>query len=471
LNLLEKTINTRPKQKQYIMKTTLSIIIVSLLFLSKMRAQEISVKHPEWAKNAVIYEANIRQFSEEGTINEFAKYLPELKKMGVGIVWLMPITPIGELNRKGELGSYYSVKDYKAINPEFGTEADFRKLVNEAHELGMYVILDWVANHSAWDNEWTKTNPEFYTKGEDGNFIPPVADWNDVIDFNYDNQELREAMIDALLFWVKEYNIDGYRCDVAAMVPTDFWVEARKQLDAVKPVFMLAEAHEAYLQDEAFDMTYSWAFKDILREIKEGKKTANDLHHYLVSEEYAHFHPDAYRMVHITNHDENSWNGTAYERLGDGVEMFSAFTSVVHGMKLIYSGQEGGLNKRLSFFGKDTIQMQENHELRNVYATLNHLKKRNQALWNGASGGKVNRLTTNNDEIFYSFIREKNNDKVLTFFNFSPTEAELSMENSCINGTYRNVFTNEIITFTDKANIKLDAWDYLILEAEETTLD
>ena len=211
------------------------------------------VVHPEWSKNANIYEVNIRQYSPEGTFNAFTDDLPRLQAMGVDIIWLMPIHPIGELNRKGTLGSYYAVQDFNAVNPEFGTEEDLRALVNKAHELGMKVILDWVANHSAWDNVWT-INKEWYTLDEEGNFVPPIEDWSDVIDFNYDNPELREAMLSALEYWVREFDIDGYRCDVAGMVPTDFWVHAHTELDKIKDVFMLAEDGEPELLLEAFDM-------------------------------------------------------------------------------------------------------------------------------------------------------------------------------------------------------------------------
>ncbi|MCK4715451.1 MAG: alpha-amylase, partial [Candidatus Marinimicrobia bacterium] len=239
-------------------------LILGLTLMTTLNASERTIKHPDWSRNASIYEVNIRQFSLEGTFAEFEKYLPELQKMGVKIIWLMPIHPIGELNRKGTLGSYYSVKDYKEVNPEFGTKEDFRRLVKRTHELGMYIIIDWVANHSAWDNVWTSTNPDFYSTDSDGNYIIPVADWTDVIDLNYDNPELRKAMIDALVYWIKAFDIDGYRCDVAALVPTDFWETVRDTLDKIKPVFMLAEAHEPELQVKAFDMTYAWQYKYIM---------------------------------------------------------------------------------------------------------------------------------------------------------------------------------------------------------------
>ena len=212
---------------------------------------------PEWSKNTGIYEVNVRQFSEEGSFDQVTKYLPEIKAMGIDLIWLMPIHKIGEKNRKGGMGSYYSISDYKSVNPEFGSEVDFQELVDRAHELGMYVILDWVANHTAWDHHWTETNSDFYEKNESGEFIPPVADWTDVIALDYGSNEMRLAMIDALEYWVREFNVDGYRCDVAEEVPIDFWNDARAALNQIKPVFMLAEGQRPEFHEKAFEMTYA----------------------------------------------------------------------------------------------------------------------------------------------------------------------------------------------------------------------
>ena len=185
-------------------------------------------KVPEWASHANIYEVNVRPYTPEGTFKAFQPHLPRLKQMGVEILWLMPINPIGEKNRKGSLGSYYSVKNYTAVNPEFGTEADLKNLVAEAHKQGMHVIIDWVANHTAWDNVWVKDHPDWYTKDSLGHFTPPTGtDWADVIDLNYDNADLRKAMIDAMSYWVKNCDIDGFRCDVAGVVAVSFWQHAR----------------------------------------------------------------------------------------------------------------------------------------------------------------------------------------------------------------------------------------------------
>ncbi|MBN2601432.1 MAG: alpha-glucosidase C-terminal domain-containing protein, partial [Candidatus Marinimicrobia bacterium] len=414
------------------------------------------------SQNSTIYEANIRQFSKEGTFKEFEKYLPELKKMGVKIVWLMPIHPIGELNRKGNLGSYYSVKDYTDVNPEFGTKEDFRHLVDRTHEFGMYLIIDWVANHAAWDNVWTKTHPEYFDKNPDGDYFAEVSDWTDVIDLNYDNPDLRRAMTDAMKYWVAEFDIDGFRCDVAAMVPTDFWNNVRKELETIKPVFMLAEAHETELHAQAFDMSYAWTFKDMMNEIAKGKKDVRDLDK-MVKTEMETYHPDDYRMLFVTNHDENSWNGTTYERLGDAAEAFIAFTCIFRGMPLLYNGLEAGMNKALDFFDKDTIPWHD-HPNREPYSKLFNLKLRNPALWNGISGGDFNRLTTSDDKNIFAFYREKGDSKVMAIFNFSAKPQSVKIKHPMLEGRYVNPLNDRELTLEQKAHFNLDKWDFLILE-------
>ena len=449
-----------------------AILLVSVYITSSCTAEKApepasahsqaqSVQHPKWSKNLAIYEANIRQFSEAGDFKSFEAYLPELQKMGIGIVWLMPIHPIGELNRKGGMGSYYSVRDYKAINPEFGTAEDLHRLVNKVHELGMYVIIDWVANHTAWDHPWTESHPEFYTRDSLGNFVPPVADWSDVIDLDYGNPELRRAMIDALAYWVREFNIDGYRCDVAAMVPTDFWLAVRDTLDKIKPVFMLAEAHEPELH-AAFDMTYGWQYKDLMNNIAAGKQSADDLDDHYRNEEIAEYPSDAYRMLFTTNHDENSWQGTVFERLDGGAEAFAVFTGVFRGMPLLYSGQEAGMDKRLAFFEKDPIEWRE-HPFREVYTRLFNLKRENRALWNGDAGGDVQRLQSDQDSLIYSFIREKDGDRVVALFNFSSEAQTFTIASPQLAGTYHDVFSGDNVTFSEQETFSLDAWGYRVV--------
>ena len=342
------------------------------------------VVHPEWSKNANIYEVNIRQYSEEGTFKAFQEDLPRLKEMGVKILWLMPIHPIGKINRKEteeSRGSYYSVADYKKVNPNFGTEEDFRNLVEAAHEQGFKLIIDWVANHSAWDNPWTE-NKDWYELTEDGNFMPPRGtDWSDVIQLNYESEEMRAAMLDALEFWVREFDIDGYRCDVAGMVPTDFWENARVELDKIKPVFMLAEDGEPELLHKAFDMNYAWEYAHVIREIAKGEQTFEDLDS-LFERDSKRFPDNAYRMYFTSNHDENSWNGTDPEMYGDNFENFAVLSATVKGMPLIYNGQESDLDKRLEFFEKDEIEW-KNYMYADFYKMLLTLNTENGALGNG----------------------------------------------------------------------------------------
>ena len=424
--------------------------------------QQSYVKHPDWSKNVGIYEVNIRQYTPEGTFKAFEKHLPELKKLGVGVLWLMPINPIGIKDRKGKLGSYYSVKNYKKVNPEFGTLADFKELVNKIHEMGMHVIIDWVANHTAWDNIWASEHPEFYTKDANGNFVPPVADWSDVIDLNYNNKLLWKYMVDAMKYWVTETNIDGFRCDVAAMVPTEFWNYARKELDNTKPVFMLAEANEPELQIHAFDMTYNWQLKDLMNKIAKGKATAEDIAK-LYSAQQKKYSPNDYRMNFTTNHDENTWNGTVYERLGNGAKCFSVLTFMLPGMPLLYSGQEYGLNKRLSFFGKDTIKIQKG-KLFPLYSELYKLKTNNAVLWNGLKGGGIKFVKNNKSKNVIVFTRGKENIEFLSILNLSEKESEVNFNNKKIYGFYRDIFTNKEFKILKGTKFKLKPWKYLILQ-------
>jgi len=415
------------------------------------------VKHPEWSKNASIYEVNIRQYTPEGTFNAFAEHLPRLQEMGVDILWLMPIHPIGEKNRKGSMGSYYSVKDYLGINPEFGTEEDFKNLVDQIHESGMYVIIDWVANHTAWDNQLIFDHPEWYTKNEEGEIIAPVEDWTDVADLNYDIPEVRNYMTDALIYWVKDFNIDGYRCDVAGMVPTDFWNNVRHELDKIKPVFMLAEANEPELHEYAFDMTYAWDIHFLFNEIAQGKKNLENLVNQLEKEK-TKYNTSDYRMIFTSNHDENSWKGTVYERLGEATETFAVLSATLPGMPLIYNGQEACMNKQLRFFEKDTIQWNKKCSMDELYKTLLTLKEKNKALWNGAFGGTLKRIATSADDHILAFSRKKDDCQVITIFNLSDQEVEFEFSLDIENDQLFEVFTEEHIT----TQYKMQPWDYKI---------
>jgi glycosidase len=267
----------------------------------------VKIKHPQWSKNAAIYQLNTRQFSPQGTFAAAEKQLPRLKELGTDIIWLMPVHEIGRQNRKGSLGSPYSVKDYYSVNPEFGSLGDFKHFVNTAHALGLHVILDWIANHTAWDSNLVSEHPDWYARDWKGDFRPtPWWDWPDIIDLDYSQPALRKYMIDALKYWVREADVDGYRCDVAGFVPNDFWNQARRELDAIKPVFMLAEWEARDLHAEAFDMTYAWSWYDAVSKIALGKADLNTLYVYYSWNEKA-YPPDIMRMNFVSNHDKNAW--------------------------------------------------------------------------------------------------------------------------------------------------------------------
>jgi glycosidase len=423
------------------------------------KAPESFVNHPEWSRNATIYEVNIRQFTPEGTFDAFIKHIPRLKKMNIDILWLMPIHPIGELNRKGTLGSYYSVKDYKGVNPEFGTLDDLKRLVKEAHGQGMKVIIDWVANHTAWDHAWITEHPEWYTTDSLGNMVSPY-DWSDVADLNFDNPGLWEAMIDALKYWVQEAGIDGYRCDVAGMVPVEFWERAKQELDMIKPVFMLAEAEEPEHHIRAFNMSYAWELHHLMNAIAKGEKNALDLETYYLKEDTL-FPRDAYRMLFTSNHDENSWNGTEFERMGEGSICMAVLTATLPGMPLVYNGQESAFNRRLAFFEKDSIDWKD-YRLEPFYRQLFALKHAYQPLWNGAWGGRLERIPTNADSTVFAFIREKEGDRVFVVTNLSGNVKEAKLRGDRFAGTYKEWFTNEEMTFKKGASIRLKPWEYKV---------
>lgn len=418
------------------------------------------LSHADWTKNATIYEVNIRQHTPEGTFAAFEKDIPRIREMGIDILWLMPVHPIGEKNRKGGLGSYYSIKDYYEVNPEFGEMSDLQNLVQTAHSHGMKVILDWVANHSAWDCDWVELHPEYYTLNEAGEMHPPVDDWSDVVDLNYDNQGLREEMIKAMKFWLEVADIDGYRCDVAQWVPDDFWEEARNALVAVNPdVFMLAEAEHPPHHARAFDMSYSWEFMHIMNEVAKGHKTIADIDAYMAKED-TNFVKDAYRMMFTTNHDENSWNGTVFERYGPAHQMYATMAFTINGMPLVYSGQEAGNSERLEFFEKDTIHWGD-YGLQDFYSKLLKLNQSEKALWNGMHGGDYKRIVTANDEDIFAYSRTKDESQVIVVLNFSDQPQPIDFEEA-IAGEYTSIFNGQTLSVFNDADIKLEPWGYQV---------
>ncbi|MBN2173136.1 MAG: alpha-glucosidase C-terminal domain-containing protein, partial [Bacteroidales bacterium] len=391
----------------------------------------------------------------------FRDHLPRLREMGVDILWLMPIFPVGEKNRKGTLGSYYAVRDYKAINPEFGTMDDFKELMKEAHAQGFKVILDWVANHTSWDNQWIYDHPEWYTLDSLGKMVAPF-DWTDVADLNYDDAGLRDAMIDALKFWIHETDVDGYRCDVAGMVPIDFWDRVRKELDSIKPVFMLAEAEQADLHFNAFDMTYAWELHHILNSIAQGKMNANAIDDYFQKMDTT-YPVNAYRMNFITNHDENSWNGTVKERMADASDVMAMLTYTLPGMPLLYSGQEVGLDKRLEFFEKDTIWWNTESPLLDFYTQMIAIKHKNEALWNGEFGSDYLNIPTDAEEQVLAFTRKKKDDMIIVLANLSDRAVAFNFTDRDYNKKYIDLLTGEKVNLKHRDPITMEPWSYLIL--------
>jgi len=424
------------------------------------------LRHAEWTRNATIYEVNIRQHTPQGTFNAFRKDLQRLRDLGVDILWIMPIHPIGEKNRKGGEGSYYSVRDYKKINPRFGTEEDFRLLVKEAHAMGMKVILDWVANHTAWDHPWIYSNPEWYTHDSTGQIVAPVDDWADVADLNYEVQDLRLAMIDAMKYWVRDFDIDGYRCDVAMMVPTPFWNAARVALDSIKPVFMLAEAEQKDHHLQAFDMSYAWEFLHIMNGIASGEKKLNEIDGYMARQDTT-FPRSAYRMYFTTNHDENSWNGTAGERYGKARAAFDVLAFTIGGMPLLYSGQEGGeayedgKPHRYRFFEKDTIWW-NGYPHSDFYSRLFKVNRENPALWNGEFGGNFRRIPTSQGEKIYAFTRSNGKHEVVVLLNFSDQALKIDFTGNRPDGEFSSIFNNQSLSLFTRGDVPLPAYGYQV---------
>ena len=454
-----------------------------LLIFSSCRKNNNSEKIKTNVKNAVIYEVNIRQYSEQGTFEEFTKDIPMLKELGVKIIWAMPIFPISKTKRKATggdfayliedkekrdkmLGSYYAVSDYGKINSEFGTIDDFRNLVDTAHENGMYVILDWVPNHTGWDHEWITTNPEYYTQNENGEIIDPINPdsgeswgWADVADLNYDNKNMRSEMIDEMLYWIKDENIDGFRCDVASAVPLDFWEEVISKIRDEKDVFMLAEAEEPELVKgkRLFDMVYAWERHHIFNKMA-NEENAIEIWDKIMEKESERFESDDILMSFVTNHDENSWNGTIRERMGDAAELLTALSYISPGMPLIYSGQEYDLDHRLLFFEKDEIPKTKKI-MWPLLQKLGKLKKENPALHTGIDASNYKKINVANPKIL-AFERSKGTDSVIFLGNFSKNSQEM---NNIFSGSFN--YFNNVIENSEK--LVFEPWGFKILTAAE----
>lgn len=445
-------------------------ILISAVLLSRPALAQHSdqlpagtvFSHPAWSAQSNIYEVNLRQYSSSGKIRDFQKHLPRLRAMGVDILWFMPVTPIGIEGRKmtpADLGSYYAVRNYKAVNEEFGSMADWKALVKKAQSMGFKVITDWVANHSAQDNPWVKSNPDFYVKDSTGKIVSPF-DWTDVYKLNYRNRALRDSMIDAMKFWVRETGIDGFRCDVAEEVPLDFWKECITELRKLKHVFMLAEGEAPGLHQAGFDATYAWSIMGAMTDLYSGKKTLAQFDSS-INKNIQRFPEHAYRMYFTSNHDENSWNGTEFEKYGKAFKTFAVLSQTMYqSVPLIYSGQEVPNRKRLKFFVKDPIEW-NGYEMAPFYKTLLNLRKTNPAL---AANASFERLKTTNDQAVYAYVREKDGKKIIVILNLSDKETAFSIPDPRINGRPLNVFLSQKETTRESQQFNIEPWGYIVYD-------
>lgn len=426
-----------------------------------------SLPSPDWASNAVMYEVNIRQYTPEGTLKAFESHLPRLKKMGVDILWLMPIYPIGEVNRKGTLGSYYSIKDYFSINPKFGTMQDFDDLVQKAHDLGMKVILDWVANHTSFDHEWTQTHPEWYMRDSSGQIQVPsdpdgkLTDWTDVADLDFSNDEMQNAMIQSMSWWIKNHKIDGFRCDIASYVPVAFWHKAKSELDKIRPILMLGEVENTDYSQNAFHITYSWVLHHLMVKIAKGKASASEINQ-VVKQDQAEMPKGSYKINFIDNHDENSWQGSVKSRFGKGYKTFAVLTYMLPGMPLIYSGQEAKLDKSLKFFEKDQIDFGTFPDA-GFYATLDQIKHDNPALKVGMHAGSYKAVANSTPAHVFSFVRSQGNNEIIIMANLSDhlLHTTFQLDPSFI-GLYKNALGKDSFRPTKDKHVTLGPWDYKV---------
>ena len=460
-----------------------SILLLSLLILSCQNQSEIARKpqvktiedtpflpiNEEIISKAVLYEANIRQYSVEGSFNAFAEDLPKLKKMGVKIIWLMPINPISTTKSKGPLGSYYAVSNYTKVNPEFGTLKDFKSLVNKAHQLGMYVILDWVPGHTGWDHVWIKENSDYYLKNRKGEIIDPIDfrtgksfGWTDVADLNYKNMQMREALRKAMVYWVEETNIDGYRIDQAYAVPQEFYNKTFAILKQIKPLFLLAETdiyHPGGLDlVKKFDASYDWPGHHLSKKVAQGQKNALNYSKH-IERTIKRYGPENIVVNFVSNHDENSWNGTIEESYGKAAYTFMALNYTIPGMPLVYSGQEYDLNKRLHFFEKDSFPKVSGKTME-FLQQLGALKNNHKALTSGLSGGSFKRLLNSKNDQILAFERERDGDTIVFIANLSKDYAQFTLP---YEGNFKRFqdFKNKRLSSSYQYDMK--PWEFWIL--------
>ena len=429
---------------------------------------DASFKTVEWMKDKTIYEVNLRQYTEAGSFKAFEAHIPRLKEMGVEVLWLMPVTPISEKGRKGSLGSYYACSSYTKLNAEFGSEQDFISLIQLAHKHEMKVIIDWVANHTGREHEWMQSHPDWFSQDEDGNFTERNG-WDDVVDLNFENQDMRAALIGAMQYWVRTFNIDGFRCDMAHLVPLDFWSKARKACETIKPLFWLAECEDIEYHS-VFDASYAWSWMHATLKVEE--LGVNEIYNQLHA--YAQYPKGAYKLFFTSNHDENTWNGTEYEKYGIAAKPWAVFTFMWKGIPLIYSGQELPNYKRVAFFDKDSIDWTNAPQLASFYKTLIQLRKKYNCIVDGDSFN----LPTSNNQVM-AFLRyghqpenkpENKSEKqtILVVLNFSHQIQKLELAHDYLNGQFTNAFSGLSFAFNKQVSFELMPGDYFVYVKRES---
>lgn len=425
------------------------------------------LQHPAWLYDAVIYEMNVRQLTPEGTLRAAAQRLDFLRSVGVDVVWLMPVYPIGKVQRKGSLGSYYSVRDYCRINPEMGTLKDFDAFVRQAHKLGMKVVLDWVANHTSRDAKWTKEKPvDWYEREADGS--PKVPwDWSDTAQLNYDNRAVWRGQTEAMRYWVEKHAVDGFRCDMAMLVPIEFWQEVARELRSVKPdLFLLAEAEEQNLFYEGtFNACYGWKVHHLMNDVAQQKCRLWPLRDWSRADREA-YPRSAVRLMFTSNHDENSWSGTEFERMGAAREIMTLLTYLwPQGLPLIYTGQEVGYDHVFNFFEKDPIP-EESYRANAVtylYARLAELKRTNAALRSGELGGELIEIHNNAEDCLMVMVREVAGNRVVAQLNLSPYAIHADYNTGIYAGRYLDFFADKTYDLSGHVEEDMAPWSYRVL--------
>ena len=413
--------------------------------------------HPAWIMQGNIYEVNVRQYTPEGTFKAFETNLQRLKNMGVQTLWFMPINPISKVDRKGLLGSYYAVSDYTAINPEYGNMEDWKALVKKCHELGFKVIIDWIANHTGGDHYWLEKYPDFYIRDSATGKAVAQYDWTDTRKLNYKNAALQDSMINAMKFWIRESDIDGFRCDVAGEVPDEFWKKCISELRSQKNIFMLAEGNKASLQQNGFDATYTWDEFSMMKQIAKGERFAFALDSVLNRIDST-FSKTRLLMYFTSNHDENSWNKADYGTMpGESHAPFAVLTQTIgNSVPLIYSGQEEPFLDSISFFYKDTIPFGK-YGRANFYKTLLNLRKDNPAL---AANAGFTKLKTSNDAAIYAYTREGGGKKILVLLNLTDKPQSFTIKGFETGKSMLNVFANNQDTII--GTFEFPSWGYLV---------